>query len=95
MTIWRPGMLCVCIADRWEQSLDRAPSPNPPVKGRIYTVSAVRPVSFIGTVLNLAELDADQWWQANCFRPVQENRLDTLRALLNPTPTPARVREDA
>lgn len=100
MTIWAPGMRCVCIVDIAERPNTRARKENAhcPRKGEVCTVRAVTVNFDETTVLLLAEyrndhLRAATWngeepgFGAKWFRPLSETRLDQFRKHLNRIPS--------
>lgn len=103
MTIWQPGMRCVCIQ---EQMVVASFAIRPLIVGTVYTVRYVGACCMTGVpLLQLDEIDnrhligtyvkvSGRWWaldrepayDARCFRPLSETRLDQFRAHLAPTP---------
>lgn len=68
----------VCIKDiNWY--CGRRVHPNPPKKGRVYTVLANKSRKGGGTYIQLAEYPAKQWFVDRPFRPLSPSRLDIFR----------------
>lgn len=88
MTIWQPGMRCVCVDDSaWFKGIGALL--NPPMRGKIYTVARIDTFGFL-LVLSLIEYpddnDGPSWWERRFFRPLSETRLDQFRQHLAPQP---------
>ena len=93
MTIWKSGMRCVCVDDRWEGR------DKPLLKGTVYTVKYTemsRGYNHLGWGLSLSlileEVVSPEFkycgidgFDARRFRPLSETRLDQFRVHLAPT----------
>jgi len=87
MTMWKPGMRCVCVDARNASQLR---------KGSVYTVLEVVPDTGVSTLgvqsdiaLLLVEANAPADFIGFCpsrFRPLSETRLDQFRQHLAPKP---------
>lgn len=100
---YQVGRRVVCIGETRENPpnvvlLDPIPMP---VKGRVYTITRVRPGAIGGHLcLGLEEIGevrvrlllngrpciGDVMYEAKYFRPLDEGRLDQFRKLLSPVP---------
>jgi len=90
MTIWKPGMRCVCVDDKWPSC-----EANPLKKGIVYTVRGTAMefgvnhievgVSLCLTLEGVAH-PIQAGWGFDCrrFRPLSETRLDQFRQHLAP-----------
>lgn len=87
MTIWQPGMRCVCVNAAKSKSL---------VEGRVYTVLEVMKHEGFSSIaenwsfgIRLVEVAPSEGFEAFCpsrFRPLSETRLDQFRQHLAPQP---------
>ena len=92
MTVWQPGMRCVCIHGPFFPGDD---DDIEPIVGGVYTVRSVELCSGF-VVLRLREIvnsersyvdgNGERGFLGNRFRPLSETRLDQFRAHLAPTP---------
>ena len=102
MTPFHVGMRVVCVESDWEtwngESL--------PVKGEKYTVRSlfskkgfwskteeihVLLVEVNNPILTYYDGFSECSFEADCFRPAHENRMDELRTLLAPVPSKAKT----
>lgn len=72
MTVWKAGMLAVCISEFSESARTE---PHFPVVGNVYRVSAVRVgATMLGLVLDQVPCSSSYGWWADRFRPAVEDR---------------------
>ena len=87
----------VCIQDDWSKNIlqDAPPTPGPwPIKGQIYKVTGIRPLSsilpqaleFDPILLQLQECHPGVWYVQDNFRPVKKTDISDLLKLQTPTP---------